>query len=351
MPDTEFEISPSNALARTFDAIYDIRQNPSDSVMEGAQHIGYTDLVSGESLTGPDQAVLIVCDVGVRSKVAVEDLRSKGFRRVHSLAGGADALRQYAASTGPDALDPGETTRYDRQIRLTEFGIAGQQRLKDAHITVVGAGGLGSPVLTYLVAAGVGTVTVIDPDIVEISNLQRQPLYGTADIGRGKVQAAGERLAALNPHVDIVVVQASVDESTAASLTEGADLVVDATDTFDARYALNRATVNARIPLVYGSVYGFEGQFAAFDSTTGPCYRCVFPEPPAEDVAIDCATIGVLGSTTGVIGSLQASASLQMVAKVDHDLLGHLTLFDSRTGRFDRLNISKRVDCPDCSPR
>jgi adenylyltransferase/sulfurtransferase len=197
----------------------------------------------------------------------------------------------------------------------------------------------------------VGTVTIIDPDAVDLSNLQRQPLYRTEDIGRSKASAARERLLTLNPHVEVRAVEATVDESNAIGLITGSTVVIDATDTFEARYALNTATVRLGIPLIYGSVYGFEGQFAAFDAMSGPCYRCVFPHAPADDAALDCATIGVLGSTTGVIGSLQASAALQIAAGVAHDLFGNLTMFDARTGRFDSLGVRKRADCPDCSQR
>lgn len=344
----EFEIPPGEALQRSFDAIFDIRHNPADRLIEGARPVGYDRLVTGEELPDAGASILIVCDIGVRSKEATLALRAKGYEGALSLAGGADALRHHLASEGSEPLSASDIQRYDRQIRLANFGIEGQRRLGIGVVTVVGAGGLGCPALSYLVSAGVGTVRVIDPDTVDVSNLQRQPLYRTEDIGRSKVSAARDRLVALNPNIDVDGVETKLDDSNARGLITGSTVVIDATDTFDARYALNIATARLGIPLIYGSVYGFEGQFAAFDARSGPCYRCVFPHAPADDAALDCATIGVLGATTGVIGSLQASAALQIAAGVAHDLFGRLTMFDSRTGRFDSLAVRKRSDCPDC---
>jgi len=348
MTETDLEISPADASLRPFDAIWDIRLAPHEPAFPSAAQLTYREAISpSESLTRGD-SVLIVCDIGVRSKKAAQALREQGFRNVVSLTGGADALLRYRATIGDTPLTSDDALRYDRQIRLSRFGLEGQKRLRDATVVVVGAGGLGCPALSYLATAGVGHIEIVDHDAVELTNLQRQPLYRTEDVGRPKVDAAAERLAHLNPTIDIVTDSRTVTSKNAGEVVARATVVIDATDNFDARYALNEATVQGDIPLIYGSVYGFEGQFAVFDAASGPCYRCVFPASPAGDAVLDCATVGVLGAVTGVVGALQASAALQIAGGVDHDLLGALTMFDGRTGRFDRMSTGKVPGCMTC---
>jgi molybdopterin/thiamine biosynthesis adenylyltransferase/rhodanese-related sulfurtransferase len=333
-----------------FDSILDIRYNPTtDLPFSSAVRVEYSELVTAPSsvIRGEDK-VLLVCDIGVRSKTAAVILRSQGFVLTYSLAGGADELLRLDAMSGPTGLSGGEAARYDRQIRLSGFGIGGQKRLLASRVTVVGAGGLGCPALSYLAAAGVGAITIIDNDIVDMTNLQRQPLYDTQDVGELKVEVAARRLNALNPGVIISPIAMALTTANAEGLIGGSDVVIDATDNFEARYALNDATVELGIPLIYASVYAFEGQFAAFSAEDGPCYRCLFPTVPSPDAALDCSTVGVLGAVTGVLGSMQASAALQIAGGVRHDLYGTLTMFDSRTGRFDRLPVQKRDGCASC---
>ena len=253
-----------------------------------------------------------------------------------------------AASRGADRLSPAEVKRYDRQIRLAGFGLDGQRTLRSAVVTVVGAGGLGCPALSYLTTAGVGTVRIVDHDVVDLSNLQRQPLYATTNVGRPKVEAAAATLAGLNPEIAIETHEVRLSADNAADLISGSSVVIDATDNFTVRYALNRTTVDLGIPLVYGSVYAFEGQMAVFDARSGPCYECLFPDPPTDDAVLDCATIGVLGAVTGVIGSLQASVALQLAAGLASDVTHKLSMFDARRSSFEQLPVAKRLDCSVC---
>lgn len=350
MTSDNLEIAPVGVDADAFDAILDIRfGREQDPVFASATIVDAKDLAREPfRFVNPDDRVLVVCDIGLRSKTTVEQLRAAGVPASFSLSGGADALRRLRATAGPASFSATEVERYDRQIRLVGFGIEGQRHLADATITVVGAGGLGCPALSYLATAGVGSIVIIDPDIVDLTNLHRQPLFATDDVGTPKVKAAAARLHALNPEVVVSAVQEMVTDQNAQMVIAGSDVVIDATDNFAVRYALNSACVALRVPLVYASVYGFEGQLAAFDSADGPCYRCLFPVDPSGDAVLDCSTVGVLGAVTGVLGSLQASAAIQIAAGVEHDLFGMLTIYDARSGRFDRMTVAKRLDCAAC---
>jgi len=350
MTGDNLEIAPVDLDADTFDAILDIRfGREQDPVFASAIVVDAQDLAREPlRFVNPDDRVLVVCDIGLRSRTAVERLRTAGVSGALSLAGGADALRRLRAASGPASLSPNQVDRYDRQIRLAGFGIEGQRKLAKATITVVGAGGLGCPALSYLATAGVGSIVIIDPDVVDLTNLHRQPLYATSDVGSPKVKAAAARLQALNPEIVVSAVEEMVTEQNAHTVIAGSNVVIDATDNFAARYALNSACIALGVPLVYASVYGFEGQLAAFNSPDGPCYRCLFPVDASDGAVLDCSTVGVLGAVTGVIGSLQASAAIQIAAGVDHELYGTLTLFNAIHGRFDPLSISKRLNCTAC---
>jgi adenylyltransferase/sulfurtransferase len=291
-----------------------------------------------DSYVTSNARILVVCDRGVSSRTAVVALRSRGYQHVVSLAGGARGTEVFG----------GGSSRYDRQTRLVGFGLEGQSALERATITVIGAGGLGCPALSVLAPAGVGTIRIVDFDSVDLSNLHRQPLYTPSDIGAPKVKVAAERLRQLNPEITIDPVETLVTKENALSLIVGSDVVIDATDTFSARAALTEATTRAGIPMVYGSIYGFEGQFAVFHPPDGPCYRCVFPDSPAPGTAIDCSTVGTLGAVTAVIGALEGSAAIQLVAGIGSDLTGTLTMFDARTNVFDRLPISRDLNCAVC---
>ncbi|MCU0616724.1 MAG: molybdopterin-synthase adenylyltransferase MoeB [Gemmatimonadaceae bacterium] len=238
--------------------------------------------------------------------------------------------------------------RYARQRRLPEFGDAGQARLAASRVLIVGVGGLGSPAAQYLAAAGVGTIGLVDDDVVDVSNLHRQPLYGTADVGRAKVDAAASRLAVVNPLVRIVRHETRLTRENAHALIADYHIVLDGTDTFSARYAINDACVALGVPFVYGSVARFEGQVSVFATADGPCYRCLFPEPPAPGSVPTCAEEGVLGVLPGLIGVWQATEVLKWCAGLGAPLSGRLVLFDALGARTQEIRLARRAGCAGC---
>lgn len=247
---------------------------------------------------------------------------------------------------------PDDLTRYARHIVLREIGGPGQARLRAARVAVVGAGGLGDPALLYLAAAGVGELTVIDDDTVALSNLQRQILFGMEDIGAPKAEAAAAALARLNPGVAVTPRIARLDAGNAADLLAGSTLVLDGSDNFATRYAVNAACVAAGIPLLSAAMSQWEGQVSLFDPARGgPCYRCLFAEPPAEGLAPSCAEAGVVGPLPGVLGALLALEAVKEIAGAGEGLRGRLLLFDGLRAETRRLRITARADCPDCGGR
>jgi len=251
-------------------------------------------------------------------------------------------------STAATSLGPEEIRRYARHLILPEVGVAGQERLKRARVLLVGAGGLGSPAALYLAAAGVGTLGLVDFDVVDESNLQRQILYGQADVGRPKLEAAAERLADVNPHVEIVPHAARLDSGNALEILAGYDVVVDGSDNFPTRYLVNDACVLSGKPNVYGSIFRFEGQVAVFWGRRGPCYRCLFPEPPPPGLVPSCEEGGVLGVLPGIVGSLQANEALKLILGVGAPLIGRFLVFDALAMSVRELTLPKSPDCPMC---
>lgn len=248
-------------------------------------------------------------------------------------------------------LEPDELVRYSRQIRLPSFGLAGQQALKASRVLVVGAGGLGSPVAIYLGAAGVGQIGIADADRVDISNLHRQPLHATSDVGREKVESARARLNALNPFVQVDPIRERITRDNALQVIARYDVVVDATDNFPTRYLLNDACVLAGKPLVYGSVDRFQGQVSVFALKDGPCYRCVFPTPPDPTTVQSCADAGVLGVLPGLIGTMQATEALKLLLDLGVPLAGKLLLVDTLGVQFRTIEIERDPNCPACGTR
>lgn len=241
-------------------------------------------------------------------------------------------------------LSPAEQSYYQRQISLPELGLEGQQKLRDARVLVIGAGGLGCPALTYLAAAGVGTLGIIDFDRVEISNLHRQILFTVADVGRFKAEVAAERLRLLNPHVQIVTHLEGLSRENALSIIAEYDLVVDGSDNFPTRYLVNDACVLLNKPLVFGSIYKFEGQVSVFNYQNGPTYRCLYPTPPGEGEVPNCAEVGVLGVLPGIIGSLQAVETIKIITRLGEVLSGKILLYDALRTSFQTFRFAARDD-------
>jgi len=266
---------------------------------------------------------------------------------VPSVAGGSAASD---TSTSPE-LTNAEIERYSRHLILPEVGIDGQRRLKGARVLCVGAGGLGSPAALYLAAAGIGTLGLIDFDAVDVSNLQRQIIHGTPDIGRSKLASARARLSALNPEIRIETHETKLSSANALALFKEYDVILDGTDNFATRYLVNDACVILRKPNAYGSIFRFEGQASVFATTEGPCYRCLFPEPPPPGLVPSCAEGGVLGVLPGVIGTIQATETIKLILGAPGTLIGRLLLYDAWSMRFRELKVRRDPECPVCGDR
>jgi sulfur-carrier protein adenylyltransferase/sulfurtransferase len=300
----------------------------------------------------PDKTrpVVLYCAVGARSLRAAHALVELGYERPVSVAGGiVDWLNRGYPSTMERTLEPAQRERYSRHFLIPEVGELGQLKLLDSSILMIGAGGLGSPAALYLAAAGVGRLGIVDDDVVDESNLQRQVLHSTARLGEPKAQSARRTLEELNPDVDVVTIQERItSENVDAILAEGWDVIVDGADNFPTRYLLNDAAVWHDIPIVHGSIFRFEGQATVFKPHEGPCYRCLFPQPPPPELAPSCAEGGVLGVLPGVIGSLQANEALKLALGIGDTLVGRLMLFDALSASFTEVAIRRDPDCPVC---
>jgi adenylyltransferase/sulfurtransferase len=260
-----------------------------------------------------------------------------------------------AAILGTPAVAPAlsneEILRYSRHLIMPEVAMEGQQKLKAARMLCIGAGGLGSPVTLYLAAAGVGTLGLVDFDVVDLTNLQRQVIHTTADVGRKKLDSAAEKIAAINPHVAVRPFETRLNSENALELFREFDLVVDGTDNFPTRYLVNDACVLSGKPNVYASIFRFEGQASVFATEAGPCYRCLYPEPPPPGLVPSCAEGGVLGILPGLLGVIQATEAIKLVLGFGDPLIGRLLLVDAQTMRFRELRLRKNPECPVCGPR
>ena len=245
-------------------------------------------------------------------------------------------------------LTPSERQRYSRHLLLPEVGEEGQRRLKAARVLCVGAGGLGSPAALYLAAAGVGTLGLVDFDVVDFSNLQRQIIHGTGDVGRSKLESARSRIEGLNPEVHVETFDAHFSVANAKALVDAFDVIVDGTDNFPARYLVNDACVLYGKPNAWGSIFRFEGQAAVFAAPDGPCYRCLHPEPPPAGLVPSCAEAGVLGVLPGIIGTIQATEALKLILGIGDPLIGRFLIYDALKMRFRDLKLPKDPDCPVC---
>src|SRR5712664_3067621 len=245
-------------------------------------------------------------------------------------------------------LAPAELLRYSRHLILPDVGVPGQEKLKAARVLLIGAGGLGSPAALYLAAAGVGTLGLVDFDNVDVTNLQRQILHGTKDVGRPKLVSARERIADVNPHVRLETYETALTSKNALDILSGYDIVVDGTDNFATRYLVNDACVLLGKPNVYGSIFRFEGQASVFALSDGPCYRCLFPEPPPPGLVPSCAEGGVLGVLPGLVGTIQATEAIKLIVGIGEPLAGRLLLFDALAMKFRELKLRKNPNCPMC---
>jgi len=355
------DITPAEALRRlqAGACLIDVRE-PGEHALglpAGALDVPRARLEAEPSRYAPDRGaeVVLICAAGMRARLAATALLGAGYTRVCSVEGGFDRWRaeglpeQRGASEDDDFLE-----RYSRHLRLPQVGLDGQRRLASARVLLVGAGGLGSPAAYYLAAAGVGRVVLADDDVVDRSNLQRQILHSEAMIGRPKVDSAAATLAALNPRVQVEPRRQRVAPDTVDALLCDVDVVVDGADNFPARYLLSDACLRHGKPLVYGAVHRFEGQVSVFDAGRrrgeAPCYRCLFPEPPAPEDAPNCAEAGVLGVLPGVIGLLQATEAIKLLLGIGEPLVGRLLHFDALGMRFRETRLRPDPGCPACAP-
>jgi sulfur-carrier protein adenylyltransferase/sulfurtransferase len=263
---------------------------------------------------------------------------------IPSVAGGAAGVE--TATNGK--LDQQQVQRYSRHLILPEVGMEGQRKLRRAKVLVIGAGGLGSPALSYLAAAGVGTIGIVDFDTIDLTNLQRQIIYTTQDVGRSKLQTAAERVRSMNPDVEVKMHETRLSSENALEIMRGYDVVVDGTDNFPTRYLVNDACVMLGIPNVYGSIFRFDGQASVFCRPDGPCYRCVYPNPPPPGLVPSCAEGGVLGVLPGIIGTIQATEAVKLILGKGESLSGRLLVLDAMKMRFRELKLRKNPDCPVC---
>jgi molybdopterin/thiamine biosynthesis adenylyltransferase/rhodanese-related sulfurtransferase len=303
-----------------------------------------------EAAPDKSQRIVVYCAVGQRSFLAGQTLLARGYERVENLVDGFIGWeRRGYPSVVPSTLPVDQRRRYSRHLLIPEVGEEGQRTLLNARVLLVGAGGLGSPASLYLAAAGVGTIGIVDEDVVDDSNLQRQIVHSTARLGEPKVESARQTLEALNPDVDVRTFRERLtSENIDRILGEGWDVIVDGADNFPTRYLVNDASVWHDIPVVHGSIYRFEGQVTVFKPGEGPCYRCLFPTPPPPEFAPSCAEGGVLGVLPGIVGSLQASEALKLVLGIGDPLVGRLQLFDALGATFTEVALRRDPECPVC---
>lgn len=340
----EREQTPAQVDVAAFAAIVDLREGDRlvDRIPGAVQH-SRTDLAAiGQLVPNPDAPILVYCGVGEQSRSVAEGLSDLGFTNVVSLSGG---IRRWRAEGLPlIEADTDVVDRYDRHVRLEGIGESGQQRVRAARVAVVGAGGLGSPAIHYLAAAGIGTLAIIDGDRVDPSNLQRQVLFDTNDLGLRKADVARERVREVNPDVEVTSMPTWLDSENATDLLAGHDLFIDASDNYATRLAVNDTAVELGIPFVHGAAIRWEGMVAAFDPRVGPCYRCLFPGLPEREET--CSDVGVLGAVTGVIGSLMAVEAIKHVVGSPDRTVDQLVTYDARSSRFTSLRINRSDSCP-----
>lgn len=350
------QIAPQEARVRQMlgALIIDVREDGerASGRVEGAVGVAPQSLEARINAIAPDKntPILTLCGGGTRSLLAADTLHQLGYANVASISGGITRWRAENLPVHFDQFDSDAAERYSRHLLLPEVGAEGQARLNDSCIALIGAGGLGSPAALYLAAAGVGGLTLIDDDVVEKSNLQRQVLHTDARVGMAKTESALIALTNLNPRVHVQPQTKRLRAANVEGLIRDHDVVIDGADNFPTRYLLNAACLRLKIPLVYGAVHRFTGQISVFDArrTDSPCYRCLFPEPPAAGEVQNCAEAGVLGVLPGIIGLMQALEAVKLIVGIGSPLVGRLLCFDALAARFRELRLPRDAQCPGC---
>jgi molybdopterin/thiamine biosynthesis adenylyltransferase/rhodanese-related sulfurtransferase len=331
----------------------DVRESTetADGHIPGAELIprGFLELRIEDKVPNRDEDIVIYCAAGTRSALAAKSLKELGYENVTSMEGGFRAWKGEGYDFEvPDTLSQEQLTRYSRHLLIPEVGEKGQQKLLNSNVLMLGAGGLGSPAAFYLAAAGIGRIGIIDSDIVDRSNLQRQILHTDDSVGDPKVESAAKRLRALNPDIEIVSYNTRLNSDNILEIFEGWDIVVDGGDNFPTRYLVNDACVHLGIPNVTGSVFRFEGQVTVIKPGEGPCYRCLYPEPPPPEFAPSCQEAGVLGVLPGTIGLLQATEVIKVLLDIGKPLVGRLMMYDALDQKFRELKVRRDHNCKMC---
>ncbi len=334
-------------------AFLDVREPDEyeQGAVPGAIHLprGHLEFQVEGKLPNKTAPVVVYCAGGVRSAFAAKTLQDLGYSDVTSVIGGFNKWKDSGLPwTTPRTLTPAQRNRYQRHLLLPEVGEKGQQQLLDAKVLMLGAGGLGSPSALYLAAAGVGHIGIIDMDVVDESNLQRQILHNLDRVGMRKVDSAKVALTSINPDLEVTTYDTRLGADNILDIIDGYDVIVDGTDNFPTRYLVNDAALLKKIPVVHGSIFRFEGQVTVFDPYNGPCYRCLIPEPPPAELAPSCAEAGVLGVLPGIVGSIQALEAIKMILKLGDPLIGRLLAFDALEESFRTFKVRRDPECPAC---
>ena len=328
------------------------RQEWDEAHIDGATLLPPSSVVEriGEVVPDRTRRVILYCAAGNRSARAADALQSElGYENVASVSGGIQAWERAGLPlVEPEGMTREQRMRYSRHTLLPEIGVEGQLKLLESKVLLIGAGGLGAPSAFYLAAAGVGTMGIVDDDVVDDTNLQRQVIHNTQRVGMPKTESARLSIEALNPDVDVVEHRTRLDADNVLEIIEGYDVIVDGADNFPTRYLLNDASVRLRKPVISASILAFDGQVSTFVPYEGPCYRCLYPVPPPPEMAPSCGAAGVLGVMAGVMGLLQANEVIKLVAGIGEPLIGRLLLYDSLATRFTELKVKRDPDCPIC---
>ncbi len=351
------EVDPSEVVQLLGEGVVvvDIRETEelAAGILPGAVHIprGFLELRIEGVVPDRSQPVIVYCAGGVRSALGAHTLMSElGYEDASSMVGGFTLWKDRGYEVElPRSFSAEQLERYSRHLLVPEVGVEGQQKLLDARVLLLGAGGLGSPTALYLAAAGVGTLGIVDDDVVDLSNLQRQVIHTTERIGTPKVDSAAETIKALNPDVEVVGYPTRLDASNIIEIIGGWDIIVDGADNFPTRYLLNDASIRLGIPVVSAAILGFEGQLSVFAPGRGPCYRCLFRQPPPAELAPSCGANGVIGVLPGTMGLLQATEVIKLIIGAGDPLIGRLLMYDALAASFTELKVRQDPECPICS--